>query len=132
MEAGETTFPRDLLILAPSLVTIPCVKSARKGSCTSRWPRSASALQKKRAYIRCRIACSTPPMYWSTGIHSWTASCDHAASSLTGSQYRRKYQDESTNVSIVSVSRLAAPPHDGHATFTQSSAAASGERPFGA
>ena len=23
---------------------------------------------KKRAYIRCRIACSTPPMYWSTGI----------------------------------------------------------------
>ena len=29
---------------------------------------SASALVKKRAYIRWRIACSTPPMYWSTGI----------------------------------------------------------------
>ena len=29
---------------------------------------SASALTKKREYIRCRIACSTPPMYWSTGI----------------------------------------------------------------
>ena len=29
---------------------------------------SASTLVKKRAYIRCRIACSTPPMYWSTGI----------------------------------------------------------------
>src|ERR1044072_5816561 len=43
-----------------------------------------------------------------------------------------KYQDESTNVSIVSVSRSAAPPHVGHVTLTQSSAVASGERPFGA
>ena len=30
-------------------------------------PRSASALVKNRAYIRWRMACSTPPMYWSTG-----------------------------------------------------------------
>ncbi len=29
---------------------------------------------------------------------------------------RRKYQDESTKVSSVSVSRTAAPPHDGHGT----------------
>ena len=34
-------------------------------------------------------------------------------------------------MSIVSVSRRASPPHDGQATCTQSSAAASGERPFG-
>jgi hypothetical protein len=43
-----------------------------------------------------------------------------------------KYHDESTKVSIVSVSRLAGPPQLGQLTFTQSSAAASGERPFGA
>ena len=30
-------------------------------------PRSYSAFVKKRAYIRCRIACSIPPMYWLTG-----------------------------------------------------------------
>ena len=43
-----------------------------------------------------------------------------------------KYQDESTNVSIVSVSRRAGAPQIGHVVFTQSSAAASGERPCGA
>ena len=35
-------------------------------------------------------------------------------------------------MSIVSVSRLAGPPHLGQATLTQSAAAASGETPFGA
>ncbi len=35
------------------------------------------------------------------------------------------------NVSMVSVSRCASPPHFGHATLTQSVAVASGERPFG-
>jgi hypothetical protein len=43
-----------------------------------------------------------------------------------------KYQEESTKVSIVSVSRRASAPHEGHGTRTQSSAAASGERPRGA
>src|SRR5580704_8163183 len=79
IDAGETTLPLDLLILAPSLVTMPCVNSAWKGSWKSRCPRSASALVKKRAYIRCRIACSTPPMYWSTGIHWRSAAGPQAA-----------------------------------------------------
>ena len=35
------------------------------------------------------------------------------------------------NVSIVSVSRWASPPHAGHGTLTQSVAVASGERPLG-
>ena len=26
-----------------------------------------NSLWKKRAYSKCKIACSTPPMYWSTG-----------------------------------------------------------------
>ena len=43
-----------------------------------------------------------------------------------------KYQDESTKVSIVSVSRRAGPPQIGHVVLTQSSAEASGERPCGA
>ena len=51
---------------------------------------------------------------------------------LLASQYRRKYQDESTNVSIVSVSRRAFPLQRGHLVFTQSFAASSGERPSGA
>ena len=46
---------------------------------------SASAFTKKRAYIRCRIACSTPPMYWSTGIQRSRTSRSHAASSLLAS-----------------------------------------------
>ncbi|MNC94923.1 hypothetical protein D3C83_119100 [compost metagenome] len=35
------------------------------------------------------------------------------------------------NVSIVSTSRVAAPPHFGHVVFTNSATSASGERPFG-
>ena len=42
-----------------------------------------------------------------------------------------KYHDESTNVSIVSVSRRPGPPHRGHSVVTQSSTAASGLFPFG-
>jgi hypothetical protein len=42
-----------------------------------------------------------------------------------------KYHDESTNVSIVSVSRRASRARSGALDVTQSSAAASGERPLG-
>jgi hypothetical protein len=75
-------FPRDFDIFAPSRVIIPCAKRLAKGSWTPTWPRSASALVKKRAYIRCRIACSTPPMYWSTGIQWSAAWRSQGASSL--------------------------------------------------
>ena len=70
---GATTLPLELDILAPSRVIMPWVNRDENGSCTSSSSMSDSALQKKRAYIRCRIACSTPPMYWSTGIHSRSA-----------------------------------------------------------
>ena len=83
--SGATTFPFDFDILCPSLLIIPCVKSRSNGSWKPTISMSASAFTKKRAYIRCRIACSTPPMYWSTGIHSCTASWLHGASSLSGS-----------------------------------------------
>jgi hypothetical protein len=85
--AGLITFPRDFDILAPSGPRIiPWVNSASNGSWTSSSSMSASALTKKRAYIRCRIACSTPPMYWSTAIHRFSTSRSQAAASLRASQ----------------------------------------------
>ena len=33
----------------------------------SKMPQSRIALVKKRVYIRCIVACSMPPVYWSTG-----------------------------------------------------------------
>ena len=48
-----------------------------------------------------------------------------------GDRNLRKYQEESTKVSMVSVSRMAAPPQLGHETFTQSVAPPKGEVPFG-
>ena len=100
--------------LVPPMRIMPCVNSRVNGSRRSfgAMPRSASALVKKRAYIRCRMACSTPPMYWSTGIQRGDRVCENGASAFHGSQKRRKYHDESTNVSIVSVSRTAGPAAD--------------------
>src|SRR3954451_8943312 len=112
--AGLITLPFDLDIFAPSRVIMPWVKSALNGSGASISPMSDRAFVKNRAYIRWRIACSPPPMYWSTGIHWASTSLSHGASSLSGSQYRRKYHEESTKVSIVSVSRSAGPPQRGH------------------
>src|SRR3569832_2497016 len=60
-----------------------------------------------------------PPMYWSTGSHSSTALRVVGASLFHGSVKRAKYHDESTKVSIVSVSRRAGPPHCGQVTFIQ-------------
>ncbi len=48
-----------------------------------------------------------PPMYWSTGSQWSTAARSVGASSRVGSVKRAKYQDESTKVSMVSVSRRA-------------------------
>src|SRR5690242_16419596 len=58
-----------------------------------------------------------PPIYWSTGIHAFAIFGSVGASAIHGSVKRAKYHDESTNVSIVSVSRCAAPPHVGQLTF---------------
>src|SRR6185312_2467734 len=74
---------------------------------------------KKREYSRCRIACSMPPMYWSTGIHLLATAGVVGDCSFHGSVKRMKYQDESTKVSMVSVSRRAPPPQEGHLTLVQ-------------
>ena len=57
-----------------------------------------------------------PPMYWLTGNQESTAERVVGWLSFHGSVKRAKYHDESTNVSIVSVSRVALPPHLGQAT----------------
>ena len=59
-----------------------------------------------------------PPMYWSTGSQSSITALSSGFSSR-GVVKRAKYQDESTNVSIVSVSRLAGAPQDGQGTSRQ-------------
>ena len=99
---------------------MPWVNSRWNGSRRSfgATPRSASALVKNRAYIRWRMACSTPPMYWSTG-------------SQRSSAKRMKYHDESTNVSIVSVSRTAGPPQTGQVVLRKPSWCLSGDSPVG-
>src|SRR6478609_7992259 len=77
------------------------------------------------------MACSTPPTYWPTGIQSLIFCGSKGPSVNWGDTNRRKYQDESTKVSMVSVSRLAGPWQEGHSTLTHASAAARGEVPFG-
>src|SRR4029453_19074112 len=94
-------------------------------------PRSWHAFVTNREYNRCRMACSTPPVYWLTGIHRSTSPGSNGHVSSCGEQYRKKYQEESTNVSIVSVSRFAAPPQLGHVTLTNPSWRASGDSPPG-
>ena len=49
--------------------------------------------------------------------------------SQRGLQNRSKYHEDSTKVSIVSVSRRASPPQRGQGTRTNFSSAGSGERP---
>ena len=70
-------------------------------------------------------------MYWSTGIQWLTLSWSNGRSSFQGSQNRRKYQDESTKVSMVSVSRTAGPPSIGQVVFRNDSLVASGDCPVG-
>src|SRR5690606_800291 len=60
-----------------------------------------------------------PPIYWLTGSQPFlpsTADSVVGSVSFHGSVKRAKYQDESTNVSIVSVSRSAGLPHCGQST----------------
>src|SRR6185436_16146115 len=64
------------------------------------------------------MACSMPPMYWSTAIQYFARSSTIDLS-WPGQAKRAKYQDESTNVSMVSVSRFAGLPQLGQVVFTK-------------
>jgi len=61
----------------------------------------------------------TPPMYWSISNNSDLGGVErHGA--VVRVAVAVEIQDESMKVSMVSVSRRAAPPHFGHATSTNS------------
>ena len=67
-----------------------------------------------------------PPIYWSTGIQRSATLVSVGAAAIHGSVKRTKYQDESTKVSMVSVSRRAGAPHFGQATCFQVGCRSSG------
>src|SRR5215471_8338723 len=67
-----------------------------------------------------------PPIYWLTGIHSLATFGVVGAVLFHGSVKRAKYHDESTKVSMVSVSRFAGPEHFGHLTVFQAGWRSSG------
>src|SRR5579864_9120701 len=98
---------------------MPCVNMPANGSFMLIWPVAFIARVKKRLYSKCRIACSTPPIYWSTGIIRFATAGVVGDFSFQGSVKRAKYQDESTKVSMVSVSRSALLPHCGQLTCFQ-------------
>src|SRR5258707_13872005 len=98
---------------------MPCVNMLANGSSMPIWPVAVIARGKKRLYNRCKIACSTPPIYLSTGIIRVTTEGLVGAFSFHGSVKRAKYHEESTKVSMVSVSRLARRPHCGQGTCFQ-------------
>ena len=83
---SRTRLPRDLLIVAPFMPTMPWFSSRVNGSSKSTMPMSCSTLVKKRAYSRCRIAWVTPPVYWSTGAHSRACSWSNGTSVRDGSR----------------------------------------------
>ena len=59
---AEATPDRPALVQA----TLPAAKGS--ADFAGRWPVFTIARAKKREYRRCRIACSIPPIYWSTFI----------------------------------------------------------------
>ncbi len=63
-----------------SFKTMPCVSRRLNGSSNATRPRSRMTLVQKREYSRCRMACSMPPMYWSTGSQYFTRSSTIALS----------------------------------------------------
>ena len=121
----------DLDIFTPFFVIMPCVKSRSNGSENEMSFMSRSTFTMNREYRRCRIACSTPPIYWFTGSHRFTAGVSNGLFESVGLRKRRKYQLESTKVSMVSVSRRAVPPHFGHFARRNFSFVRSGDSPVG-
>ena len=73
------------------------------------------------------MACSTPPIYWLIGNQSLIISLSNGKFLLFESRNLRKYQDESTKVSIVSVSLILSIPQVGQGVLTNSLLLANGE-----
>ncbi|SMG63912.1 hypothetical protein BMETH_201_1 [methanotrophic bacterial endosymbiont of Bathymodiolus sp.] len=71
------------------------------------------------------MACSMPPIYWSTGSQYLALASSMESAVLLAK--RAKYQDDSIKVSKVSVSRFASFPHFGQSTCKKAPWVTSGE-----
>ena len=129
----STPLPSDLDIARPWLITWPWFSSRVNGSPKSTMRMSCSTLTKNRLYSRCRIACSTPPTYRSTGVppahrgHVERPVRRSAASSSAGSTTRSPRTCPSCRCPGVPGRRTW-----GTRCSPSRSAAASGETPLGA
>ncbi len=93
---------------------MPCVNSPAKGSSTTQWPQSLHRAREEarieqvqdRMLDAADILIDRQPVATAPRV-------DAGVRALCGSAKRAKYQDESTKVSIVSVSRRAGPPQCG-------------------
>ena len=120
MSSGSTTLPFDFDMTAPSLSTMPCVSRRVNGSSkcqqsdVAQHPREEPRVQQvqNRVLDAAAVEVDRHPVRRRLRV-------ENGSSVFFGSQNRRKYHDESTNVSIVSVSRRAGPPHFGHVTFDE-------------
>ena len=131
LDANSTRLPFDFDIFEPSSSTMPWLMRLVNGSVKSTRPMSKRTFVMNRAYSRCRIACSTPPMYESTGAHLDASAVGNGSVAPFGARKRRKYHELSTNVSIVSASRSAGSPVSGSTVVIHSVAPPSGDVPFG-
>src|SRR3989344_3188001 len=84
--SGSPTLPRDLDMRLPSgPIITPWLRRDRNGSENSTAPKLFKALVIKRAYKRCMVLCSRPPIYNGTGSHSLIFSFEANAFLLFGS-----------------------------------------------
>ena len=96
---------------------MPCVNRFANGSSLSMRPSSRMTLWKKRAYMRCRMACSIPP---DIEVHRQPVvrpPVDHPGVAARLAK-RAWYHEDSMNVSKVSVSRRARLPVSGSVVST--------------
>ena len=95
-------------------------------------PRSASALVKNRAYIRCSTACSAPPMYWSTGIH-WRDRVERNGASVVPRVAEAQEVPGRVDEGVhgVGLAHAPGPPHVGHVVLRKPSWYCSGDSPVG-
>ena len=130
IESGLITLPLDLDIFCPSDAKIMPWETRRAyGSVVGTASISYKNLFQNLEYNKCKVVCSIPPLYKSTGIQYFNFSGSPSDSLFFGSMYRRKYQELPAQFGIVSVSLMAGPPQFGQIVLTQLSIEASGDSP---
>ena len=132
--SGATRLPFDFDILAPPMRIMPWVNSRVNGS---------RSVRRCDAEVGQRLGEEAGVHQVQDGVLDAAdvlvdrhpvrdrVLASNGASSFHGSQKRRKYHDESTKVSIVSVSRVGGPPQLGQVVCRKPSWSRSGDSPVG-